>query len=127
MFNKSPLFKQKMNIIIMLNRLYKIYLRKTSNINLPKLCHNFYKFKFVNKIIKHSLCSPSRTRTHLSWFRSSGTTSVPWDQKNSTIGTINLYSINVFKFWILCFKFFYKFLHIFYFMIVIKYNYCFFL
>ena len=41
----------------MLNELsYKIYLRKTSNINLPKLCHNFYKFKFVN--IKNGLPPP---------------------------------------------------------------------
>lgn len=48
MFNKSFLFNKKMNIIKMLNRFYKIYLRKTTNINLPKLCHNL---NFIKNVV----------------------------------------------------------------------------
>lgn len=32
----------------MLNRFYKIYLRKTTNINLPKLCHNL---NFIKNVV----------------------------------------------------------------------------
>lgn len=49
MFNKISLFS-KMNIIKMLNRFYKkIYLRKTSNINLPFLFHNLLNLNLLKK------------------------------------------------------------------------------